>query len=745
MQKQRQIFASFSLSFLFFIIIPVLVFNIAIWLAIRVTGNNERQNMVVRLSESSGRMDIWIRDIQNMVTRLRRNEQIRALERMDSSEDAEYFTVWLAIQSLLRMDIPTQGLDIMVFCQNTGRVLSPGFLAGNMSEAWGSSFQFGDYDYSGFLDYFCFSGFRPVFFPGMDTIWENTPHRGMLYGMRLDVNSEMYTFSLLREQRIREHFSPVFSGGGALYIYDASGSVLISLGGGFPAEQLDPALFAGNGLLPDGFWGPGIIGAYSHSDHGLFYVSALSTEAALYNVQRLWNITVIINITAIFLTLGYAVFLAAWNTKQVGEAFQLLSKAPGFSSYEKGNALRYLNNSVKQLVSANVRFRKDADSRYEILKVAYIDRLLNDEWETPQKAAALAEYAGISVTGRRFCVILLVIGAKKIDEVNATETYHRIHDILEKTLPADEAVMYNRNPGRIGIFLFLKPEHWADYKKYLENIFQNTVIPDITEHYKLIGSPLYEDIFEIREAYQLCREYALIHDNLEDRHLYWIDPILPLLHQQMIFSFPLEVEQKLINQLRCADFENARNLIQAVFNANVREIRLSERMLMIFYANLQGSFLKSLEGSLADFWRDAIEDLDFNYLPQEMEEIFIELARSICSSSHAELSKKNFFIKKEDLVAWVEEHFSEERLSLGLAARHFGFSESYFSQMFKEITGENFSVFAEQTRLNHARLLLRQHLKIEEVAYRCGYSSANSFRRAYKRHFGINPARTPPN
>jgi AraC-like DNA-binding protein len=165
-------------------------------------------------------------------------------------------------------------------------------------------------------------------------------------------------------------------------------------------------------------------------------------------------------------------------------------------------------------------------------------------------------------------------------------------------------------------------------------------------------------------------------------------------------------------------------------------------MLTIFYAILQGCFLKSLEGPLVDLFRDTIQNLDFHRFPRELEEEFIDLARQICSSFATEYSRKNGTIKKEELITYVEEHFSEERLSLGLAARHFGFSETYFSQMFKETTGKNFSTFTEITRLNHAQTLLKQYLKVEEISYRCGYKSPNSFRRAYKRYFGINPAKT---
>jgi AraC-like DNA-binding protein len=326
----------------------------------------------------------------------------------------------------------------------------------------------------------------------------------------------------------------------------------------------------------------------------------------------------------------------------------------------------------------------------------------------------------------------------------ARETWHVIQGILEASLPADEALIYNRNPSRTGIFFFLKPEHWEGFRAYIEALFA-PLIPQLagkTVSIHCAGSGLYDDIFEIRDGFRLCREYTLVNDNGEDTRIYWIDQAALPASRQRIFTFSLELEQNLIYQLQNANFEEARTTIHAVFTANTQGSQLSERMLRIFYTNIQSCFLKALEEPLAGLWRDAIEDLDFTLVPQEVEETFIELARSICAASRLEYSSRNAYIKKEELVDYVEKHFGEERLSLGLASRHFGFSEPYFSQMFKEITGEKFSTVTELVRMRHAQALLKQYLKVEEVAYRCGYSSPNTFRRAYKRHFGVPPTGT---
>lgn len=73
-------------------------------------------------------------------------------------------------------------------------------------------------------------------------------------------------------------------------------------------------------------------------------------------------------------------------------------------------------------------------------------------------------------------------------------------------------------------------------------------------------------------------------------------------------------------------------------------------------------------------------------------------------------------------------------------AEHFGFSESYFSIIFKEIMGEPYSAYLEKLRLSRAETLLRSTPRsVEEIAQAVGYNNSTTFRRAFKRVTGISP------
>jgi AraC-like DNA-binding protein len=661
-----------------------------------------------------------------------------------SLSTADYYHIWLALQSITKLDVAGRGLDMMIYYPRSDLILSPTFMAGRMSDAYDTFFRFGDADYSGFVSSFAVSSSRPMFFPAGDYLWESASLRGLLYAMRLQISGDTALYFSLREQYILDFFSPIFADRGALYIYDSQESLIFSHGVVFPPENVEAGLLGESGILPDSFLGPGITGAYCRSYSGLLYLSALETDTVLKHGRTLRNLSFALNAAAVLLSLVYALFLAVRSSRLVAEAFRLLDESPSLPSWEGGNILSYLNNSVSRLVNTNTLLREDADSRQEMFRAAFLDRLLSDGPENREEAAEAAEQAGINMTGRRFCVILLIMRSR--EDGTADKTFARarreLQSILEGALSTGEALIYSRNPSRMGVFFFLRPDGQPQFRDYIGQIFRDRVVPLCAEkniRLHLVGSGLCEDLWKLREEYKLCREYALIHNRWEDDGIHWIDLLPP--PRQQIFVFPLEAEQKLINQLQSADFEAARNSLRSVFAANPHESLLGENMLAILYAGLQGCFLKVLEGPLIDLYRDAIANMDLHRPSGKMEEDFTVLARQICASLAAEYSKKNAGITKEELITYVEDHFSEERLSLSLAARHFGFSEPYFSLTFKEITGENFSTLTEITRLNHARTLLKQYLKVEEVAYRCGYKSPGSFRRAFKRYFGITPTR----
>lgn len=82
-----------------------------------------------------------------------------------------------------------------------------------------------------------------------------------------------------------------------------------------------------------------------------------------------------------------------------------------------------------------------------------------------------------------------------------------------------------------------------------------------------------------------------------------------------------------------------------------------------------------------------------------------------------------------------------EPISLADTAAQLHLSPGYFSEKFKEWTGETFRAYVQRLRLSYAdRLLAGTSLPVTEIAYSAGFGSLAYFIRVYKQHRGISPS-----
>ncbi|MFZ5783543.1 MAG: AraC family transcriptional regulator [Pseudomonadota bacterium] len=91
------------------------------------------------------------------------------------------------------------------------------------------------------------------------------------------------------------------------------------------------------------------------------------------------------------------------------------------------------------------------------------------------------------------------------------------------------------------------------------------------------------------------------------------------------------------------------------------------------------------------------------------------------------------------VMDYVQAHLAEE-LSLEKLADVAAFSPFHFHRIFSAITGETLSDFIRRIRLERAAsaLSVLHETSVLDIALRCGFSSAATFARAFKSHFGMS-------
>ena len=102
--------------------------------------------------------------------------------------------------------------------------------------------------------------------------------------------------------------------------------------------------------------------------------------------------------------------------------------------------------------------------------------------------------------------------------------------------------------------------------------------------------------------------------------------------------------------------------------------------------------------------------------------------------------KKNLNQLIQKIQNYLNQNYMDSSLSLSKISEEFHISENYFSFLFKKEVSENFSVYLEKLRMAKAKeLVLESSVSISELYQYTGYNNAASFRRAFKKKFGVSP------
>ncbi|WP_127582112.1 response regulator transcription factor [Paenibacillus koleovorans] len=90
--------------------------------------------------------------------------------------------------------------------------------------------------------------------------------------------------------------------------------------------------------------------------------------------------------------------------------------------------------------------------------------------------------------------------------------------------------------------------------------------------------------------------------------------------------------------------------------------------------------------------------------------------------------------------AYITNHLNTE-MSLEMVASKLGLAPTYFSQLFKQETGESFVKFRTRLRMELAKeLLLQRDVRIVDIPYKIGCVDHPHFSKTFKKYTGISPS-----
>lgn len=91
------------------------------------------------------------------------------------------------------------------------------------------------------------------------------------------------------------------------------------------------------------------------------------------------------------------------------------------------------------------------------------------------------------------------------------------------------------------------------------------------------------------------------------------------------------------------------------------------------------------------------------------------------------------------LMDYVNEHYDQD-LSLQSLSKNYNINYTYCSELFKKVTGNNFTTYFTNLRLKKAcELLVKSDKSVTDIAYQVGYNNYHYFAKVFKQNVGITP------
>lgn len=204
------------------------------------------------------------------------------------------------------------------------------------------------------------------------------------------------------------------------------------------------------------------------------------------------------------------------------------------------------------------------------------------------------------------------------------------------------------------------------------------------------------------------------------------------------FYYPPELSTKLIHFITTGNRPQVTELLALIHQENIEERSLPVKLLQFLLQDIRNTLIKARFALPADTAPEALALLDAQFNEHLSFKLCEDIAFSLCDLFQTDTTDISLAATIEKYILY---NYKDPSLCLNKISDEFQISESYFSHMFKEKMGVNFSVYLENIRMDEAARLVRTtDINLSELYIQVGYNNPATFRRAFKKIYGVTPS-----
>ncbi|MFV0342854.1 MAG: helix-turn-helix domain-containing protein [Anaerocolumna sp.] len=335
-----------------------------------------------------------------------------------------------------------------------------------------------------------------------------------------------------------------------------------------------------------------------------------------------------------------------------------------------------------------------------------------------------------------FCVVLLRMQI-------ADQSMHQfallcIMEYLKESYPSDFS---NVHTGiRDELFLFaLNPEDSSNVKN-IKNIFESFIMVlsedfDTTIHVGIsaIGTEISNINICYNQAQQVIQAYFNESVNCVEEYNININSV-----KENIIG--VEYLNKLYNLILCGEQEAIVQQFTKIFAYYQKmTFQYEVQKQQIFFSIRNVIYSAYLHLITNPNGVDILPEYKYSYTLEEMLEVLRISALEVCNYMEEKKKSKNMELK-ENIVAYINNNYMDTSITAAKVSNEMRIAEKYLSQFMKEHTGETFTSYLEQLRINKAKeYLASSDMSNEKIAELTGFGAINTFYRTFNKRTGVSP------
>lgn len=402
---------------------------------------------------------------------------------------------------------------------------------------------------------------------------------------------------------------------------------------------------------------------------------------------------------------------------------------------DEDELIDYLHQ-IKSQIDVESQARQWKNTTKEWGRESFIISLMTESAAEQGDLKHRAEEVGLS--WKSYQVLLL---STQLDEGNSSEILSKVRMGLTGLIELKGRGYVFSHHSQIGAILSdpILPVEMPELYKNITSVLEPFGIA-----YSVALGPRVYSLQEVSTSYALASKLNKNHFLLGNDRLLTED----LLSEESQESAPAptssmsELDEQIYYAVEIGNRELVKQLIEQKGSCCIAQ-GFTEEQIKLHYAEMLTSILgKGIKQSseLQQRNREFSEHLSDIYKAWTLAEVhektqqFLEQMMSVLGTS---VSSKHQEVKL--MLELIHRNFNEN-LKLETLSGILNYNSAYLGKLFKNATGEYFNTYLDKVRIEKAKGLLEEGLKVYQVAERVGYTNVDYFHSKFRKYVGTSPS-----